>query len=594
MNIADRKVRNIIESYFDQELHPELLEQLETRKLHGGEWLFQQGDPADSLYFLVRGRLQVWIEAEDASEKPRLLGEIAAGESVGEVGLISGEPRSAGIQAIRDSLLIRIDRRSFESLAKRDPTLVIKLAGNVVKLLQRRTSTNTPTASTFKTITLLPLSGDAKIKQFCEEFAQEFAAQASVVHVSPETLSARGAPVTQLSDGEDLPGRLKDWLSDLEDQHDFVLYLCPAGDSSWSRFAVRQADIVLMVADADSNPDEVAWEPELLSIQGTTVGRRALFLLQRDRTAILNTSRWLKHRNLNFHLHIQSGLASDVQRAVRVITGKATGLVFGAGAARGLAAIGVYKALVEAGIEIDWVGGTSIGSITAAAVAAGWSPDVAIRNSRQAFKVGKPFSDFTIPVMSLIRGKRMNRLLKAELDFQIEDLPLPYYCVSTNLGRGTQNIHESGSLVHAIRASAALPGVFPPVVVDQELAIDGAILNNLPVDIMQKKPVGRIIAVDFSSSVPTKVDYAETPSPWAVLRGRWLPFTRRYRVPKLTSIMLKSTEAATLEEVRRLGRTADLLIDPDIKRFGMTDVNSFDQIVQAGYERGVELLKNWQ
>jgi len=348
------------------------------------------------------------------------------------------------------------------------------------------------------------------------------------------------------------------------------------------------------VAVADSNPDDVAWEPELLSIQGTTVGRRALLLLQRDRSAIRNTSRWLKDRDLNFHLHIQEGLASDVQRAVRVISGNATGLVFGAGAARGLAAIGVYKALVEAGIEIDWVGGTSIGSITAAAVAAGWSPELAIRNFRQAFKVGKPFGDITIPVMSLIRGKRMSRLLKTQLDFQIEDLPLPYYCVSTNLGRGTQNIHESGSLVHAIRASAALPGVFPPVVVDQELAVDGAILNNLPVDIMQKKPVGRIIAVDFSASVPAKVDYAETPSPWAVLRGRWLPFAPRYRVPRLTSIMLKSIEAATLEEVRRLGRTADLLIDPDIKRFGMTDVNSFDQIVQAGYERGVELLKNWQ
>ncbi len=594
MNIADKKVRNIIESYFDRELHPQLLEQLETRLLRGGDWLFNQGDAADSLYFLVRGRLQVWIEADDAGGQPRLLGEIAAGESVGEVGLISGEPRSAGIQAIRDSLLIRLDRRTFESLAERDPTLVLKLASNVVKLLQRSTSTKTPAASSLKTITLLPLSGSMKIKQFCDEFAQQLAKQASAALVSPETLSAQGAPVAQLKDGEDLPDSLKHWLSDLEDQHEFVLYRCPAGDSSWSRFAVRQSDIVLMVAVADSNPDDVAWEPELLSIQGTTVGRRALLLLQRDRSAIRNTSRWLKDRDLNFHLHIQEGLASDVQRAVRVISGNATGLVFGAGAARGLAAIGVYKALVEAGIEIDWVGGTSIGSITAAAVAAGWSPELAIRNFRQAFKVGKPFGDITIPVMSLIRGKRMSRLLKTQLDFQIEDLPLPYYCVSTNLGRGTQNIHESGSLVHAIRASAALPGVFPPVVVDQELAVDGAILNNLPVDIMQKKPVGRIIAVDFSASVPAKVDYAETPSPWAVLRGRWLPFARRYRVPRLTSIMLKSIEAATLEEVRRLGRTADLLIDPDIKRFGMTDVNSFDQIVQAGYERGVELLKNWQ
>ena len=139
-----------------------------------------------------------------------------------------------------------------------------------------------------------------------------------------------------------------------------------------------------------------------------------------------------------------------------------------------------------------------------------------------------------------------------------------------------------------------MPGIFPPVVVEQELAVDGAILDNLPVDIMQQKPVGRIIAVDFSAPIPDKVAYAETPSPWAVLRGRWLPFARRYRVPGLTAILLKSTETGTLEEVRRLGAMADLLIDPHVRQFGMTDVKSFDQIVQAGYQRANELLENWQ
>lgn len=593
MNTADQKVRSIIESYFDQELHPQLLEQLEKRVLRGGEWLFRQGEAGDSLYFLVRGRLQVWIEPEDSSGKPHLLGEIVPGESVGEVGLLSGEPRSAGIQAIRDSLLIRIDRHKFESLAERHPALVVKLAGNVAKLLQRRTSTTAAAASSLKTITLLPLSGDSRIKAFCEEFAQQLSADSSTVHVSPETFSAQGAPVAQLKDGEDVPDELKNWASDLEDQYEFVLYRCHAGDSPWSRFAVRQSDIVLMVAGADSNPDDVAWEPQVLSIQGTTVGRRALILLQRDCHAIRNTRRWLEGRSLNFHLHIQSGLASDVQRVVRVISGKATGLVLGGGAARGLAALGVYKALVEAGIEIDWAGGTSIGSIMAALVAAGMSPNDAIRNSRQAFKVGKPFSDFTIPVMSLLRGKRMKRLLKAQLDYQIENLSLPYYCVSTNLGRGTKNIHEAGSLVDAIRASTAMPGILPPVVVEQELAVDGAVLGNLPVDIMQQKPVGRIIAVDFSAPIPDKVSYTETPSPWAVLRGRWLPFARRYRVPGLTAIMLKSTETGTLEEVRRLGAMADLLIDPQVRQFGMTDVKSFDQIVEAGYQRACELLEHW-
>jgi len=594
MNIADQKIRSIIESYFDQELHPQLLEQLETRVLYGGEWLFRQGDTGDALYFLVRGRLQVWIEPLDASGQPHLLGDVVPGESVGELGLLSGEPRSAGIQAIRDSLLIRLDRSNFENLGERHPALILKLAGNVAKLLQRRTSGTAATTRALKTITLLPLSNGTKIKQFCHEFTQQVSEQESMVHLSLETLPALGAPVAQLKNGEDLPDSLKNWLSDLEDEYEFVLYRCQAGDSPWSRFAVRQSDIVLMVADADSNPDEVAWEPQVLTVQGTTVGRRALFLIQRDRHAIHNTGRWLEGRYLNYHLHLQSGCASDVRRAVRVITGKATGLVLGGGAARGLAALGAYKALVEAGIEIDWVGGTSIGSIMAATIAAGMPPDEAVRHSRQAFKVGKPFSDFTIPVLSLLRGTRMKRLLKVHLDYQIENLPLPYYCISTNLGRGTKNIHESGPLVDAIRASAAMPGIFPPVVVEQELAVDGSILDNLPVDIMQQKPVGRIIAVGFSAPIPDKVAYANTPSPWAVLRGRWLPFAHRYRVPGLTTIMLKSTETGTLEEVRRLGAMADLLIDPHVRQFGMTDVKSFDQIVQAGYQRACELLENRQ
>ena len=594
MKTADQRARSIIEGYFDHALSPQLLEQLETRVLQGGEWLFRQGDIGDSLYFLVRGRLQAWFQPQDDSEQPRLLGDVVPGESVGEVGLLSGEPRSAGIQAIRDSLLIRIDRSRFESLAEDHPALVIKLAGNVAKLLQHRTSTTSSAARSLKTITLLPLGNETGIRQFCDDFARRLETQASTLQLSTETLSEQGAPVAQLKDGKDLPDKLKRWLSEMEDQYEFVLYRCQAGDSAWSRFAVRQSDIVLMVANAETNPAELVWEPQVLSIQGKTVGRRALFLLQSDRYAIRNTARWLAGRSLNFHLNIQSGLASDVQRAVRVISGTATGLVLGGGAARGLAALGAYKALVEAGINIDWVGGTSIGSIMAASIATGWTPEVAIENARQAFKVGRPFSDFTIPVMSLLRGERIKRLLKVHLDYQIEDLPLPYYCVSTNLGRGTLNIHESGSLVDAIRASAALPGLLPPMVVDQELAVDGAILNNLPVDIMQQKPVGRIIAVDFSAPVPAQVDYPETPSPWAVLRGRWLPFAPRYRVPSLISSILKTTETGGLEKVRRQGQMADLLIDPDIRKFGMTDVKSFDRIIEAGYQRACALLGNWQ
>ena len=595
MNLSDQSVRKIVESYFDQELPPRLLEQLETRVLIAGEWLFKEGDAGDSLYFLVRGRLQAWIGAntQDPGSQTRLLNEIVPGESVGEVGLISGEPRSAGIQAIRDSLLIRIDRTGFEKLAEQHPALVIKLAANVGRMLQKSNSKALPSSRSLKTITLLPLTGSKQISRYCDEFTSELSKHASMLMVTQDTLAELGAPVASVEANQELPEALRHWLSDQEDEHAYVLYRCPPGDSPWSQFAIRQSDIVLMVADAEDDPASVAWEPEGRTSSNTSVGRRALILLQKDRFAISNTAGWLEGKQLNFHLHMEKGREQDVQRAVRIVTGTATGLVVGGGAARGLAALGVFKALVEAGIEIDWLGGTSVGSIMAAGVATGWTPELAIANSRESFKDGKPFGDFTIPVISLLRGNRMKRLLKTHLDYKIEDLYLPYYCVSTNLGRGTKNIHEQGSLVNAILASAAMPGILPPAVVDGELAIDGAVIDNLPVDLMQQKPVGTIIAVDFSAPVPARVDYTEMPSPWAILRGRWFPFARRYRVPGLTSTLLKSTEAGTQEEVRRHGALADLLIDPQVRRFGMTDVKSFDHIVQAGYERAFELLKNW-
>ncbi len=593
MNSSDQKIREIVESYFDQEIDPGLLDQLETLLLKGGEWLFREGDAGDSLYFLVRGRMQVWagMNSPDPERKPQLLGEVVPGDSVGEVGLISDKPRMAGIQAIRDSLLIRIGRTDFQRLAEQHPALLMKLASHVGSLLQSRTSA--PVSRSLKTITLLPLTQNETVSGYCDEFSKELAADSCVLVVSPDRLAQLNAPVGQLAHDGNIPDGLRHWLSDQEDENDFVLYRCSPGDSPWTRFAIRQSDIVLMVADSGDDPAAVLWEPEKSTANIAASGRKVLILLQDDRLNISNTRCWLEERQLDFHLHMEKGRKQDVQRAVRVVTGKATGLVIGGGAARGLAAIGVFKALVEAGIDIDWVGGTSIGSIMAGAIAIGLEPDQAIENCRLSFKVGKPFGDFTFPLISLLRGNRMKRLLHQYLDYQIEDLALSYFCISTNLGRGIKNIHEEGSLVNAIRASAAMPGVLPPAVVNGELAVDGAVLNNLPVDIMRQKPVGQIIAIDFATPVPSKVDYEETPSPWAILRGRWLPFSRRYRIPGLSSIILKSTEAGTQEQVRRNGAMADLLIDPQVRRFGMTDVKSFEAIVQAGYDRARELLKNW-
>jgi predicted acylesterase/phospholipase RssA len=187
----------------------------------------------------------------------------------------------------------------------------------------------------------------------------------------------------------------------------------------------------------------------------------------------------------------------------------------------------------------------------------------------------------------------MVKLLRSVVDVDIEDLPLPFFCVSSLLDRGEVHVHEHGSLVGALRASAALPGVLPPAVVNSELAVDGAVLNNLPVDVMQRRPVSRVVAVDVSFRDHRQVDYEETPNPWAILRGRWLPFARRYRVPGMATLMLRATEIGTLAQSRERGNRADLLINPPVRQFGMTDVKAFDAIVETGYEHARERLAEW-
>ena len=277
----------------------------------------------------------------------------------------------------------------------------------------------------------------------------------------------------------------------------------------------------------------------------------------------------------------------------RLLLGDANGLVLGGGAARGFAQIGAYKALHEARIPIDWVGGTSIGGILGAAIALDRGPEDVIASARDAFVRGKPFGDFTLPVTSLLRGRRMERLTESNLGGEIEDLPLPFYCVSTRLDDGEQYIHERGTIWRALRATAALPGMLPPAVIGQRLMVDGAVINNLPVDIMQKKPVGRVIAVDVSSQRTYTVDYTDVPSPWSVVGRRLLPGMRSHRVPGVISILMKSAEIGNAARMRQHAANADLLLRPPVDRFGLTDVRRFDELVETGYRHTAEVLDNW-
>ena len=471
----------------------------------------------------------------------------------------------------------------------------MRLAGNVASVLHKSTTGTHTSARNLSTIALLPLDDTPGTRDFCRHLEQDLQSHGSVLSLSAGNLGDKGAPVRQLAQEDQVPDSLRLWLSDQESMHHFMLFQCRPENTPWSRFARRQSDLVLFIAEASLVPSQRHWEQEMSEACSATAARSMLVLLQAPSSAaISNTRSWLDARPHDFHIHVRQDRADDVRRIARIITGKAQGLVLAAGAARGFAHIGVYGALKDEGIPIDWVGGTSIGAIMGSCMAADWSYEKSCDIGRKAFVAGKPFSDFTIPLMSLARGRRMQRLLEQHVDFQIEDLPIPFFCVSCNLDNGTLNLHERGYLPDALRASAAMTGIIPPAVIDRRLAVDGSVVNSMPVDIMQQKPVGSIIAVNVSSQKEYRVDYKSLPSPWAVLRGRYLPFTQKHRVPAISTIMLKATELGTMERVNELGRQADLLLNPPVRKFGMTEVKAFDQIVETSYSYAKEQIAAWK
>jgi predicted acylesterase/phospholipase RssA len=267
--------------------------------------------------------------------------------------------------------------------------------------------------------------------------------------------------------------------------------------------------------------------------------------------------------------------------------------VLGGGGARGLAQIGVIRAIREAGIPIDAVGGTSIGAIIGALVALGWMDEEILQSCKHAFVDDRPLDDVTVPVFSLLSGKKFARTLHHYIgDVDIEDLWQPYFCVSSNLSESRVHVHHAGRLWEAMQASAALPGMLPPRISNGQLYVDGGVLDNLPVGVMKRFVGGNTIAVESTVKVEYSIDAAEFPSPLAYLRSR---LARRGRValPTLPSLLIKSTLLGGASGRNELREGSDLYINPPMREFGFLDWQRIYEMVDVGYRHGQQCVRAW-
>jgi predicted acylesterase/phospholipase RssA len=374
------------------------------------------------------------------------------------------------------------------------------------------------------------------------------------------------------------------------------VYEAGADDSRWTDICLRQADVVLVVGRSAGRP-----RPGLRALlpDDDALGRprRELVLLyETGRQPPPGTAQWLTHLDFDAHHHVNEGESESHARLGRMLTGTAVGLVLGGGGARGFAHIGVLRALEEKGVAVDLIGGTSMGAFIGAQCACDLDWGTMLEHNRRAFVESGSLMDYTLPMLSVVAGRRFYRLIKSVFgDRRIEDLRRPYYCVATNLTRADIVVHRTGPLYRSVATSMAIPGMVPPVFREGEILVDGGLLNNLPADVMRRCGRGPVFAVSVSAGpLAVERDYPDCLSGWKLLWSRVNPFARSIRVPNLTTILARSATLRPSPPQPPRAADIDLLFEPPVSHIRLLDWSALETLVDIGYRSTLERLEQYQ
>ncbi len=562
-----------------------------------GQVVFRQGDESDSLYIVSTGRLDVSIEHE--GKAPQTISEVGRGEFVGEMGLLTGEPRSATVISLRDSLLFRLAKDRFDILLELHPELARRIARNLSLRLKHSNVRPLHRVHSVRTFAVIPAGEVVPTADFIEKLA------AALNEIGPTLVITREAAEeatgrTDLSDCNALH-----WLNEQESKYSYLIYAADPQPSAWTSRCIRQADRLLAVGRfaADRRLNEIERQLARIAADSSpSLGSRAhprvkLILLHPDPAfRPMGTPEWLRLRPADRHFHMCSESPRDFTRLARVLTGKAVGLVLGGGGSRGFAHIGALRAMEEAGITIEMIGGTSQGALIGAQYAMGLTPAEMIETNRALFRDFRPFKgDRTLPIHSFVTGVTTNKGLQGLFGkLHIADLKIPYFSIAANLSTATLIVDRHHEVWKAVRCSMSLPGLMPPVIERGHLIVDGGVLNNLPVDVMRQNCNGRVIAVDVSPPVDMLVDCDDRES------IRFMDYLRRKisgrrtgAIPNLIEIINRTAFLSSIHHREAMAKHADLLVHPPMAGYGLLDWDKLETLVEIGYQTTRERLKQW-
>jgi NTE family protein len=526
-----------------------------TRFVAGGQTLYRAGERTGQLFFLRAGGLAAFRDAPGAP----LLGVIRPGEVIGEMALLSGAPHSATIVALRDSEVSSLDAKAVFEAAQRTPEIMADIA----RLLIARARSPEPHGlrARPKMFGIAAIDGSVSARRIADALAGEMISLGFATTVLHAWHAAHS------------PG----WWSEVEASSDHVLCAAESDEAAWSAICRRQVDRMILLGRGDhpSPPECGLCASEPLQANGLV----DLVLLRRGGSRPEDPSPWLDLVQPKRLFHLRDGSRDDIARLGRFVTGTAVALVLSGGGARAFAHLGAVRALRGAGVPIDAVGGTSMGAIIAAGVALGWDGPELEARLRDSFVSSNPLDDVALPFVAMTRGRKVERKLAEHFGtVDIGSLDRPFFCVSTDLAGGGHIRHGRGRLVTALRASIALPGILPPVIDGARVLADGALLRNLPTDLMRADHDGPIVAVDVSRSLGLRPADIARPTPLA----QWFWSGAWRRGPPIVSILMRSATIAAEPDLAAARETADLYVAPELGMIEIRDWRAFERAANAG------------
>lgn len=523
--------------------------------LAGGWELFRQGANAQTLFFVLSGRLIVVRENQTGEDE--VVGYVRAGEPVGEMSLLSGEDHSASVYALRDTEILALPKEDFEFILDDSADFAGALARWV--LMRARHPKDSFRKSAPRVFVLVATSPSIDV----EARARAMTAEIERYGASARWLSEEDEDHVYVS------------FEAMEAAHDVIVVAARIGDTPWWKFALRHADRFLVLARRDARPSH----PFPLSLAEDSPARKFrlvdLVMLQEGVVAS-GAAEWADAIGANRIFH-WAGRRS-LQQLARIVAGRSVGLVLSGGGARAYAHIGAVKALRERGVPIDFVCGASMGAVVAACVAMGWRDEEIEARIRDAFVSSNPLGDHVLPVVALTKGARVEeRLIRHFGEARVEELPTPFFCVSSDLVDGCARVHRRGLLRDALRASISLPGILPPVIDGESLLVDGAVMNNFPTDLMAAAHRGLTIGIDVAQEGTISAqDFADPPGFFS-----WIWRHGLSQAPPIVSLLMRAATARR-ESAAKI-HPADIMISPRVNGVQLRDWKKYDRAVADGY-----------